>query len=66
VRYGPLTPLEIKTLQALADDLEPKHLTADGSTYRAVQGRLYRMRLKMNVFTTHGMVAKALKDRIVT
>jgi hypothetical protein len=66
VRYGPLTPLEIKTLRALADDLGTEHLSADGSSRRAVQGRMYRMRLKMGTFTTWGMVAKALRENIIT
>lgn len=65
VKLTPLTKLELATLQALADDLEPEALAVNGYSLRAVWARMHRMRLKLGAFRTPGMVAIGIRRGLI-
>jgi len=67
VKYGPLTPVEIGTLQALAEGMTPVQIAAETKikSARTVWQRLHRIRLKLGAFTSYEMMFKAGRDRII-
>lgn len=67
VKLSPLTRKELVILRCLANDYTPKAIHEGGFcvSLQAVHQQMDRMRLKMNVFTTAGMVGKAVSEGIV-
>lgn len=67
VKLSPLTRKELVILRCLADDFTPRQIHEGGLcvSLHSLHQQMDRMRLKLNAFTTAGMVAKAVRDGIV-
>jgi DNA-binding NarL/FixJ family response regulator len=67
VKYGPLTSVELGTLQALAEGMTPKQIAAETKikNARTVWKRMERIRLKLGAFTRYEMMVVATKRGII-
>jgi DNA-binding NarL/FixJ family response regulator len=67
VKYGPLTSVEIGTLQALAEGMTPVQIAAETRvrSARTVWRRLERLRLKLGAYTNYEMMFKVGKEGIL-
>ncbi len=67
VKYGPLTPVEIGTLRALAEDMTPAQIAAatKARNTRTIRKRMERIRLKLGVYTSYAMMFKVGKEGII-
>jgi DNA-binding NarL/FixJ family response regulator len=67
VKYGPLTSVEIGTLQALAEGMTQVQIAAETNVKnaRTIWKRTARIRLKLGVFTNEEMMFLVGKKRII-
>ena len=65
IKFGPLTKLELATLQMLADGYRPREFLREGEKLHAVHMRIDRMRYKLDALTTEHMMVIATKKGLV-
>jgi DNA-binding NarL/FixJ family response regulator len=67
VKFKPLTPVELGTLQALSEGMTPAQIAAETriKNARTVWRRLSQIMFKLGAFTKYEMMFKVGKDRII-